>query len=100
MSLFGNISFANDWRTADRSSVGIAPKPDESREAIVQVYAARAFNWRGIFAVHTWIAIKHRDAETFTIHQVLAGVCARMNPWSLPRAASLIAPGTATPRKF
>ena len=71
MALFGNISFGNDWRTADRSSVGIAPHPDSVREAIVQVYAARAFNWRGAFAVHTWLATKPEDANAFTVHEVL-----------------------------
>ena len=71
MTLFGNISFGNDWRTADRSSVGIAPLPGTAREAVVQVYAARAFNWRGVFAVHTWLATKRHNAESFTVHEVL-----------------------------
>ena len=31
-------------------------------EALVQVYAGRAFRWRGIFGVHSWIATKERDA--------------------------------------
>ncbi len=71
MMLFGNISVGNDWRTADRSSVGIAPDPSIAREAVVQVYAARAFNWRGVFAVHTWLATKRQNAESFTVHEVL-----------------------------
>ena len=71
MALFGNISLGDDWRTADRSSVGLAPDPQTNPEAIVQVYSARAFNWRGIFAVHTWIATKTKDADSFIIHQVL-----------------------------
>ncbi len=71
MALFGNISFGEDWRTADRSSTGIAPDPETVREAVVQVYAARAFNWRGVFAVHTWIAVKPRAAAAYTIHEVL-----------------------------
>ena len=71
MSVFGNVSFGNDWRTADRSSVGIAPNPAYIREAIVQVYAARAFNWRGVFAVHTWLATKTTNDDSFTVHEVL-----------------------------
>ena len=71
MTLLGNISFGNDWRTADRSSVGIAPLPGSAREAVVQVYAARAFNWRGVFAVHTWLATKRQNADSFTVHEVL-----------------------------
>ncbi len=71
MALFGNISFGNDWRTADRSSTGIAPDPSIAQEAIVQVYSARAFNWRGIFAVHNLIATKPNKASQFTIHEVM-----------------------------
>lgn len=60
-----------DWRTADRSSSGIAPRPAEHREAVIQVYAARTFGWRGALAVHTWIATKERDAENYMVHQVV-----------------------------
>lgn len=46
------------WSRADRSSAGIAPDPAAAPGAVVQVYAARAYGWRGIFGVHTWIALK------------------------------------------
>lgn len=67
----GKINLGQDWRTADRSPTGIAPDPDATREALVQVYAARALNWRGIFAVHTWIATKLEAADSYTVHQVV-----------------------------
>lgn len=67
----GSINLGNDWRTASRESVGIAPDPSDTSEAVVQVYAARAFNWRGIFGVHTWIATKPANASHYTVHQVL-----------------------------
>lgn len=67
----GSVKLGQDWRTADRSPTGMAPSPREAPEAIVQVYAARAFNWRGIFAVHTWIATKPANAPSYTVHQVL-----------------------------
>lgn len=60
-----------DWRTADRSSAGIAPAPDKTAEAVVQVYAARTYNWRGYFAVHSWIAVKPENAEKYTTYQVI-----------------------------
>lgn len=60
-----------DWRTASRESTGIAPDPSEVTEAIVQVYAARAYNWRGYFGVHTWIAVKPTDALEFTVYEVM-----------------------------
>ena len=67
----GTVRLGQDWRTADRSSAGIAPAPDEAPEAIVSVWAARAFNWRGLLAVHTWIATKPRNASYYMVHQVI-----------------------------
>ncbi|MEK9722285.1 MAG: DUF3750 domain-containing protein [Rhodospirillaceae bacterium] len=60
-----------DWRAASRESAGIAPDPAEHREAIIQVYGARAYSWRGIFAVHTWIAVKPTDAPEFKVYEVM-----------------------------
>lgn len=71
VAVSGAISLNADWRTASRASAGLAPDPALAREAIVQVYAARAFNWRGLFAVHTWIATKRRDADHYVVHQVI-----------------------------
>ena len=65
------MQFNADWRTADRSSAGLAPDPTDHPEAIVQIYAARAFGWRGIFAVHSWIATKAEQASGYTIYQVM-----------------------------
>jgi len=67
----GKVNISQDWRTADRSPQNIAPLPESEPEAVVQVYAARAFSWRGIFAVHTWIATKPRGAARYTVHQVI-----------------------------
>ena len=67
----GTIRLGQDWRTADRSSAGIAPAPATVPEAVVSVWAARAFNWRGLLAVHTWIATKPENAPYYTVHQVI-----------------------------
>lgn len=69
--LSGKIDFNADWRTANRESAHIAPDPNTTPEAIIQVYSARAFNWRGIFAVHLWIAVKPKDAKQYTVYQVI-----------------------------
>jgi hypothetical protein len=61
----------NHWRDADRSSSGIAPLPEEHEDAIIQIYAARTFGWRGALAVHTWISIKPRGAKNYTVNQVV-----------------------------
>ena len=60
-----------DWRTASRDSAGIAPDPKTTRTSVIQVYAARAFSWRGTFAVHPWIAVKRRNADRYTIYQIV-----------------------------
>lgn len=59
-----------DWWSASREPIGIAPDPAKVTEPIIQVYAARAYNWRGYFGVHTWIAVKRQDALRFTIYEV------------------------------
>jgi hypothetical protein len=59
-----------NWRSASRASVGLAPDPAATPEAVVQVYAARAVRWRGYFGVHTWIAAKPAHAPVFTVYEV------------------------------
>ena len=66
----GKHNVMADWRTASREPMGIAPDPAEHKEAIVQVYGARAFSWRGIFGVHTWLATKPTHADTFTVYDI------------------------------
>ena len=60
-----------DWRNANRDSVGIAPDPSVDKEAIIQVYSARAFGWRGFFGTHTWFAVKPSNASKFTVYEVI-----------------------------
>lgn len=70
------------WSALDRSSAAIAPAPEEVSEAVVQVYAARAYNWRGAFGVHIWIATKAQNADYYRLHQVLS--------WRRPTVVSSI----------
>ena len=37
----------------------------------MQIYAARAVGWRGLLAVHTWIALKRSDARSYTRYEVI-----------------------------
>lgn len=62
---------SGDWRTASREPAGIAPHPNTETEAVIEVYAADAFGWRGWFAVHTWIAVKPKNAKEYTVHEVV-----------------------------
>jgi uncharacterized protein DUF3750 len=61
-----------DWQTADRSSAGLLPQPSAHPDALVRVYAARTVRWRGIFAVHTWIVVKERNAPRYTRYDYTA----------------------------
>lgn len=73
---------AQDWRTASREPVGLAPAPETTPEAVIQVYAARAVRWRGYFGVHTWIAVKPASASGYTVYEV--------NGWRLRRTGSAV----------
>ncbi len=74
---------ATNWRDASRESVGLAPDPAQVKEAIVQVYGARAVGAKGYFGVHTWIAVKPGDAPAWTVYEVIG--------WRLRWAESVVA---------
>ena len=68
----GSVRIGQDYRNADRSSAGIAPAPGEVPEAIVSVWAARAFDLESVVAVHMWVATKPENAPEYTVHQVVS----------------------------
>ncbi len=59
------------WRTASRESAGIAPDPTTTQEAVLHVYGASAYGWRGWFAIHTWIAAKRSGEDRYTVYEVI-----------------------------
>ena len=62
---------SSDWRTASREPVGLAPDPAANPEAVIQVYAARTVGWRGVFGVHSWVAVKPARASEYTVYEVI-----------------------------
>jgi Protein of unknown function (DUF3750) len=94
MVVTGQAQLGRDYLRADRSSAGIAPPAENTPEAVVQVYTARALNWRGIFAVHSWVATKPENAETYIVHQVIGWRVYRNLP------AMVSAPGIPDGRWF
>lgn len=68
---FGPVSLRGDWSQATHRPAGLAPDPAAHPPAVVQVYAARTFGWRGAFAVHTWIAAKPAGADRYTRYEVI-----------------------------
>ncbi len=79
---FGDLDMRTHWRDASHASSGLAPRPDEFLEPIIQVYGARAYNWRGAFGIHTWIAAKRRGARHYAVYQVIG--------WNLYRGSSVV----------
>jgi len=69
-AMVGRVT-AQDWRTASQEPVGLAPDPAAHREAVVQVYAARVIGWRGVFGVHTWVAVKPAAASEYTVYEII-----------------------------
>jgi hypothetical protein len=53
------------------ASQSLAPDPRAVREAMVQVYGARTMGIKGIFGVHTWVAVKPTDAPAWTVYEVI-----------------------------
>lgn len=78
--LITNCSSGKDWRTASRESADIAPDPATTQEAVIQVYGADAWGWRGWFAIHTWIAAKKTGAAAYTVYDVVGWRQHRGNP--------------------
>ena len=60
----------------------LAPDPVSVREAVVQVYGARTLGVKGLFGVHTWVAVKPTDAAEWTVHEVIG--------WRLRWAESVV----------
>lgn len=61
-----------NWQTADRSSAGLLPSASDRPEPVIRVFGARTVRWRSIFAVHTWIVVKDKNAPAYTRYDYTA----------------------------
>ncbi len=75
-------SSSDDWRHTRRDAVGLAPDPARVKEPVVQVYGARTLGTKGLFGVHTWVAVKPADAMQWTVYEVIG--------WRLGRAPTVV----------
>lgn len=89
------VALEGNWATSDRSSAGLAPNPAATREAVVQVYAARAFGWRGAFGTHTWLAVKPTGAQRYRVLQVDLQYTVALRAGRLDRQPGMRAEGPA-----
>ncbi|MCV9880068.1 DUF3750 domain-containing protein [Brenneria izbisi] len=68
----GETFSGQGWSSSRRDSAGIAPDPVRSRSiAIVQVYAAPTYGWRGLVAVHPWIIFKNAGETQYRRYEVV-----------------------------
>lgn len=65
------IAGYDHWSKARWDSAGIAPDPARTPDAVIQIYAARTWGWKGVFAVHSWITIKHAGADSYDRYEVV-----------------------------
>ncbi len=75
-------AWSMNWWEARNDSSQQAPDPATTPEAVIEVYAARAFGWRGAFGVHTWIAGKRSGAAEYIRVEVIG--------WRLYRGLSVV----------
>ena len=72
VTLTGGPADGQSWRTAPRHSAGITPDPVQQADvAIVQVFSAPTYGWRGFFAEHPWIIFKRAGETAFTRYDVV-----------------------------
>lgn len=66
------VQAAEGWATARRDSAGLAPDPRaQANLAVVQVYAAPTYGWRGKVAVHPWIIFKRAGETRYSRYEVI-----------------------------
>jgi len=90
------ISVASLWVTSwalEPAPIGAATAPDplEYQDAIIQVYGADVWGFRGNFAIHTWIATKARGATSYQVYQVIG--------WRLRRGRSVVSVTEGNPAR-
>lgn len=96
MILFIVLAIASLWVTSwalEPKPVGlaIAPDPASHQDAIIQVYGANVWGFRGRFAIHTWVAAKARGASEYQVFQVIG--------WRLRRGGSAVSVTDGNPAK-
>jgi len=68
-SLLGLIALAGASVTDE--SHNLADDPAVGNEAVVQVWGARTLGIKGLFGVHTWIAVKPSGVPEYTVYEVI-----------------------------
>ncbi|HEY6381245.1 MAG TPA: DUF3750 domain-containing protein [Pseudolabrys sp.] len=70
------------WRDADWSSTGILPAASDFQPARIVVFTSTAGAWKGVFSVHSWIAVKRANETRWSRYDVVGwGNPVRVNNW-------------------
>ncbi|MGK9172758.1 DUF3750 domain-containing protein [Yokenella regensburgei] len=74
LSLHQRESLAQDgWWSARRDSTGMAPDARRyASQAVVQIYAAPTWGWKGVVAVHPWIIFKRAGETDYSRYEVIS----------------------------
>lgn len=96
LAAFLTLLVASLWATSmalepEPAGEARAPDPAEYPEAVVQVYGADVWGFRGNFAIHTWVATKAINEPTYTIHQVIG--------WRMRRGRPVVSESEGNPAK-
>ncbi len=69
--VYSQTPWPENWSTANWSSSGILPNPQQNTDAMVRIYTARTGRWKGIFAVHSWLVIKRASDTQYHRYDVV-----------------------------
>ncbi|TNF69768.1 MAG: DUF3750 domain-containing protein [Gammaproteobacteria bacterium] len=69
--LSGKVKIGLDWRTASHAPCHFLKKYPTENEAVIVLFSAKSFNWRGAFSTHCWLATKLALDNDYTIYQVI-----------------------------
>jgi hypothetical protein len=94
--VFVVVVMSSLWATSlalepDGIGEALAPDPVEFTDAVIQVYGADVWGFRGNFAIHTWLAVKPENAENYDIFQVIG--------WRLRRGRPVVSVDNGNPAK-
>ncbi len=94
--LFFGIAIASLWVASwaiepEPFAAPLAPDPREQEAAVIQVYGADVWGFRGKFAIHTWVATKPHGATEYRIYQVIG--------WRLRRGRPVVSISTGNPAR-
>ncbi|MEX0583377.1 MAG: DUF3750 domain-containing protein [Sneathiella sp.] len=67
----GMAAEGQSWSSARRDATGLSPSPESHKEAIIQIFGARTWGWRGNFAIHSWISMKRANAANYDRYEVI-----------------------------